>query len=356
MSSVDEMRDRWRRFAREDALHYVASNRDGWTAGDFYAMGADRAAAVLEWARPRRGRMLEIGCGAGRMLVHFAPEFERVDGVDIAPEMLAAAREAAMPANVELSLVDGASLAPFEDAALRLRVLAPGLPARPRPRRGRRLPRRGRRASSAPAGAPCCSSTPGRRPRCAGSSCGSPTRCCLATTAATSAATRSPRRGRPSAPPRRARARRRARDRHRRPPRARRAPLVAEVAVAGDVGDQPTVVVGRARPSRAPRRGARGAGSCSRRRCRSCRREASRRRRSWCGSRARRSGCGSGSCRSRRRDRRSPGGPPRCRSGRSGPPRPCPRAAARTPRGPCRELPTMKFGARVRFVISTSSV
>ena len=93
------------------------SNRDEWTAGDFYAMGADRAAAVLEWARPRRGRMLEIGCGAGRMLVHFAPEFERVDGVDIAPEMLAAAREATMPANVELSLVDGASLAPFEDAA-----------------------------------------------------------------------------------------------------------------------------------------------------------------------------------------------------------------------------------------------
>ena len=117
MSSVDEMRDRWRRFAREDALHYVASNRDGWTAGDFYAMGADRAADVLEWARPRRGRMLELGCGAGRMLVHFAPAFERVDGVDIAPEMLAAARAAPMPANVTLGLVDGASLGPFEDGS-----------------------------------------------------------------------------------------------------------------------------------------------------------------------------------------------------------------------------------------------
>ena len=117
VSSVDEMRDRWRRFAREDALHYVASNRDGWDAEDFYAMGADRAAAVLEWARPRRGRMLEIGCGAGRMLVHFAPAFERVDGVDIAPEMLSAAAAAPLPENVSLSLVDGASLAPFGDAA-----------------------------------------------------------------------------------------------------------------------------------------------------------------------------------------------------------------------------------------------
>jgi SAM-dependent methyltransferase len=115
------MRERWRRFARADAKHYVAANRDDWDTEAFYAMGANLAAEVLEWTGPDAGRdrMLEIGCGAGRMLIHFATRYDRVDGVDIAPEMLEQARPH-MPDNVHLSALAGADLEPFDDRSVDL--------------------------------------------------------------------------------------------------------------------------------------------------------------------------------------------------------------------------------------------
>ena len=56
-------------------MHYVAANRAEWDTDAFYEMGRDLAAEVVAWAGDGvgRGRMLEIGCGAGRMLVAFAP-------------------------------------------------------------------------------------------------------------------------------------------------------------------------------------------------------------------------------------------------------------------------------------------
>jgi SAM-dependent methyltransferase len=115
------MRARWRAFAREDALHYVAANRSRWDEEEFYAMGAGLAAEVLAWAGEGIGRerMLEIGCGAGRMLIHFAARFEHVIGVDIAPEMIERALPR-MPENVELTVVSGAGLEPIEDASIDL--------------------------------------------------------------------------------------------------------------------------------------------------------------------------------------------------------------------------------------------
>jgi SAM-dependent methyltransferase len=108
------MREHWRRFARDDAMYYVATNRNEWTAEDFYAAGRELVDDVLVWAGEglRRERMVEIGCGAGRLLVHFAREFERVDGFDIAPEMIEAARSH-MPANVHLTVSSGADLGPL---------------------------------------------------------------------------------------------------------------------------------------------------------------------------------------------------------------------------------------------------
>ena len=111
------MRNHWRRFAREDPRFYIASNRREWSDRDFYAQGAGLAASTLQWASPLgRERMLEVGCGAGRMIVHLAPGFDRADGVDIAPEMIAAARAADLPATVNLGVNSGSDLRDFEDA------------------------------------------------------------------------------------------------------------------------------------------------------------------------------------------------------------------------------------------------
>jgi SAM-dependent methyltransferase len=113
------MRELWRGFAREDPMYYVATNRRDWDAADFYEMGRTAAADVLDWAGDGIGRerMVEIGCGAGRMLIHFAPHFGRVDGLDIATEMIEAARAAGLPENVHLTVSSGADLRPLDDAA-----------------------------------------------------------------------------------------------------------------------------------------------------------------------------------------------------------------------------------------------
>jgi ubiquinone/menaquinone biosynthesis C-methylase UbiE len=110
------MRERWRDFAARDPMFYIAANRDDWTTQDFLAQGSALVDDVLDWAgdTPRK-TMLEIGCGLGRMLVHFARHFETAYGVDIAPEMIDRARELC-PTNVRLSVGSGRDLSEFHDA------------------------------------------------------------------------------------------------------------------------------------------------------------------------------------------------------------------------------------------------
>lgn len=117
-SSVAKMRAQWQAFARADAMHYVATNRKSWSKQDFYASGRGLVRDVLEWAGPSLGRdrMLEIGCGAGRMLVHFVDQFERVDGADISPVMIETAR-ANIPHPVQFHTVPGAGLDGLPSAA-----------------------------------------------------------------------------------------------------------------------------------------------------------------------------------------------------------------------------------------------
>ena len=66
----------------------------------------------------RRGRMIDIGTGTGRMLTLFADRFERADGIDFSHRMLTVAR-----ANLERTGVDNGSVRhadaqslPFEDS------------------------------------------------------------------------------------------------------------------------------------------------------------------------------------------------------------------------------------------------
>src|SRR5262245_3877179 len=44
---------------------------------------------------PQPGRLLDLGCGTGRLLVHRARRGDEALGVDLSPEMLAVARERA---------------------------------------------------------------------------------------------------------------------------------------------------------------------------------------------------------------------------------------------------------------------
>ena len=94
------MREDWDARARENAFYYIASSRDDWTDEEFFASGEESVRvlagedldAICRGKSPAKMRMLEIGCGAGRMTRAFSKIFGEVHGVDVSGEMVAKAR------------------------------------------------------------------------------------------------------------------------------------------------------------------------------------------------------------------------------------------------------------------------
>ncbi|MGI8870099.1 MAG: class I SAM-dependent methyltransferase [Mycobacteriales bacterium] len=100
-----ELRKHWDTFGRTDPLFAVLSDpykRYGrWDRDEFFADGRTEIEDVLAFVRERAiawgaalrfRRALDFGCGVGRLTQALARHFRRVDGVDIAPSMLSAAR------------------------------------------------------------------------------------------------------------------------------------------------------------------------------------------------------------------------------------------------------------------------
>jgi len=99
--SLDDVRKSWDALGAEDPLWAVLTDdryRGGkWNEDDFFVTGAEEITGVVRdldrLGRPvGRGRCLDFGCGVGRLTQALAEHFERCDGVDIAPSMIAAAR------------------------------------------------------------------------------------------------------------------------------------------------------------------------------------------------------------------------------------------------------------------------
>src|ERR671930_412868 len=126
------------------------------------ARQVDRVREELREFLPLTGeeRALDSGTGAGVLALALAPLVREVVGVDLVPELLAAARAAA-PANVTFAEGDATAL-PFEDASF---DLAGRADLRRRPDRASRPARRAR-ARSLRAGARPVARTdaPGHRP------------------------------------------------------------------------------------------------------------------------------------------------------------------------------------------------
>jgi SAM-dependent methyltransferase len=102
--------DRWDRFAREDPFFFIeADPAKRGSLTEFEAAGREMAEWALQVAGPevQRGRVLEIGCGMARTARALAEQFERVDGIDIAPTMIERARDAGLPANLHLEVTRG---------------------------------------------------------------------------------------------------------------------------------------------------------------------------------------------------------------------------------------------------------
>jgi len=147
----------WDARARKNAFYYIASWQKEWDIESFIASGEGDFERLVIPVLTRCGlpttgkRMLELGCGAGRMTASFAKRFERVCALDLSHEMLSRARRMhAEQKNILWLLSNGADLScvasdsmdfvfsylvlqhlPEEELALRyiremLRVLRPG--------------------------------------------------------------------------------------------------------------------------------------------------------------------------------------------------------------------------------------
>jgi SAM-dependent methyltransferase len=113
----------WDERAREHAAYFV-DNVLSYREGDMDAFWA-RGEEVVEKVLAQLGvqvaaddRVVEIGCGIGRLTRVFAARAAHVWAFDISSEMLQRARgELGEPANVEWIHGDGTSLAPVADGA-----------------------------------------------------------------------------------------------------------------------------------------------------------------------------------------------------------------------------------------------
>jgi SAM-dependent methyltransferase len=101
------MAEAWDALAAEDAMFYIDTARPDWTVEAFLESGRELVDWALEWAQPRFGRALDLGCGVGRHSRHLAARFERVDALDISAEMIERARGLGHPDNIDFALLEG---------------------------------------------------------------------------------------------------------------------------------------------------------------------------------------------------------------------------------------------------------
>jgi SAM-dependent methyltransferase len=116
------IRQAWDERARENARHYIATLQPEWTEAEFFASGEATVEGhilsdmgnICQGKQPKDMRVLEIGCGAGRLTRALANVFGEVHAVDISGEMVSLAEQALKPyPNAHVYHNNGMDLAPI---------------------------------------------------------------------------------------------------------------------------------------------------------------------------------------------------------------------------------------------------
>jgi ubiquinone/menaquinone biosynthesis C-methylase UbiE len=126
-SLLQQMQKDWDARARENARHYVATEKSEWTDEEFFASGELEAVGqidtdmtnICQGRDPRTLRVLEIGCGAGRVTRALSNRFGEVHAVDISGEMIALAKQA---------LADRPNAHVYQNNGMDLKVVPPDVP------------------------------------------------------------------------------------------------------------------------------------------------------------------------------------------------------------------------------------
>src|SRR3984893_4026296 len=95
-NQLQKMREDWDQRARENARYYVNTANALWTDDEFFASGETTVAEeiltdmenICQGKPPAQMRVLEIGCGAGRVTRALAKVFGEVHAVGVSGEMV----------------------------------------------------------------------------------------------------------------------------------------------------------------------------------------------------------------------------------------------------------------------------
>jgi ubiquinone/menaquinone biosynthesis C-methylase UbiE len=96
-SLLERMRTEWDARARENARYYIATSNTGWGDEEFFETGRRNIAEevladtgnIFQGKDPAEMKVLEIGCGVGRLTRALAELFGDVYAVDVSGEMIA---------------------------------------------------------------------------------------------------------------------------------------------------------------------------------------------------------------------------------------------------------------------------
>ena len=113
-----KMREDWDRRAHVDAKYWVAATAEA-DDESYQESAVKDAAALLEGLGDAVGpeaRVLDLGCGIGRLAAELSGRFAEVVGVDVSPQMIAVARRMhAQKSDVRFEANSGVDLAGFAD-------------------------------------------------------------------------------------------------------------------------------------------------------------------------------------------------------------------------------------------------
>ena len=91
--SQNQMEVDWNRRAREDARKWITVGEDHAAFESGGVADCQTLVSSLDGCVDREARVLEIGCGIGRLMKYMAPYFQEVHGVDVSEEMVQQGRE-----------------------------------------------------------------------------------------------------------------------------------------------------------------------------------------------------------------------------------------------------------------------
>ncbi len=118
------MRRAWDTRAQDDPLYAIDARRRGWKDLDeFYSQGPELVAKIVDPAlkmldvQPSGLRVLEVGCGMGRLFDGLSQRFGEVYGIDISAHMIALGREHC-PVPATWLVGDGTSLNGIDDVSV----------------------------------------------------------------------------------------------------------------------------------------------------------------------------------------------------------------------------------------------